>query len=252
MNGVNPYGLIGIIMVRRRKVIGVVPLVDEERNSYWMLPGYMKCLEAAGALPVVLPLTDDEDMLCQLVDMMDGFLFTGGHDVSPMVYGEDRIGECGKSCDERDRMEELLFRLALDKDKPILGICRGFQFINAVLGGTLYQDLPSQHQSDVCHQMTAPYDRIVHTVRVVEGSGLHLLYGKNEIGVNSYHHQAIKKLSPRLEAMAYAPDGLVEAVSMPGVRFVWAVQWHPEFAYNGSDKQMHEDAMKLIRRFVEA
>lgn len=230
----------------RKPVIGIVPLVDTEKESYWMLPGYMKGIEQAGGIPVMLPLTSDPAILQQLVDTLDGFLFTGGQDVAPALYHELPSEKCGECCVERDDMEAALFWSALERDKPILGICRGIQFMNAVLGGTLYQDLPTEHPSDTEHHQNPPYDRPVHTVSVLPNTPLQKLLKKEKLAVNSYHHQAVKTLSPKLQPMAYSEDGLVEAVWLPTARFVWAVQWHPEFSY-----ETDADSARILERFVE-
>lgn len=231
----------------RRPMIGIVPLVDIERESYWMLPGYMEGIRQAGGVPVMLPLTADPQEIEALADAMDGFLFSGGHDVSPELYGEEKLPECAACCPERDAMEPGLLRAALERNKAVLGICRGIQLINAALGGTLYQDLPSLHPSEVCHRQAAPYDVPAHEVRIVESSPLHALLGKSEIGVNSCHHQAIKSLASGLKEMAWSPDGLIEAVYMPEKPFVWAVQWHPEFSY-----KVNPDSVAIFGAFVSA
>ena len=153
-----------------KKVIGLIPLYDEEKESYWMLPGYMKVIERCGALPVMLPLTEDTEELEQCLGMCDGLLLTGGHDVDPAVYGEEAIPECGQCCHARDVMEAYLLKRAVEKDLPVFGICRGIQFMNASLGGTLYQDLDTQHPTETEHHMTPPYERGVHTITVKEGS----------------------------------------------------------------------------------
>ena len=230
-----------------KPVIGLIPLVDEDRESLWMLPGYMDGVAAAGGLPVMLPLEDDEADLRQLCAMCDGFLLTGGHDVSPELYGAPKLDVCGACSPERDRMEMKVLQRALEADKPVLGICRGIQFLNAALGGTLWQDLPTQHPSPVEHHQTAPYDVPVHPVKILPGSPLAGALGAEELMVNSYHHQAICELAESLEAMAVSPDGLVEAVRHTGHRFVWAVQWHPEFAWRSDPS-----AMILFRAFVDA
>lgn len=230
-----------------KPMIGLIPLVDEGRDSYWMLPGYMRGVEQAGGLPVMLPLTSDPASLRTLAERCDGFLFTGGHDVSPKMYGEDTLPECAAPCLERDRMEKPLLQMALAEGKPVFGICRGLQLINAALGGTLYQDLPTQHPSDVNHRMAAPYNRAEHDVTLLPGTPLRALMGQDTLGVNSCHHQAIKALSPRLSPMAVAPDGLIEAIWMPERRFVWAVQWHPEFF-----DLDHEPSRRLFDEFIRA
>lgn len=231
----------------KRPLIGVVPLVDTEKESYWMLPGYMKGIEQAGGVPVMLPLTSDGEALGQLADALDGFLFTGGQDVSPSVYHAPRSELCGECCPMRDGMETLLLSLALERDKPVLGICRGIQFINAALGGSLYQDLPAEHPSGVRHHQSPPYDRPAHTVSLTADTPLRRLLEKDVLSVNSYHHQAVKALAPKLRPMAYSEDGLVEAVWLPTARFVWAVQWHPEFSY-----LTDADSRKILGHFVEA
>lgn len=230
----------------RKPLIGILPLVDMDKESYWMLPGYMKGITQASGIPVMLPLISDEADLQQLVDTCDGFLFTGGQDVSPSVYHEQISEKCGDCCQERDEMEITLFRLALERDKAVLGICRGIQFMNAALGGSLYQDLPTEHPSNICHQQKPPYDESVHEVRLVWESPLCRLLGKKKLAVNSYHHQAINALSPDLEPMAYSEDGLVEAVWCPTARYVWAVQWHPEFSYH------NDDSRQIFESFVDA
>ena len=228
-----------------RPVIGLIPLYDDEKDSYWMLPGYMKVLEQCGALPLMLPLTDSEDELEQCLQLTDGLLLTGGHDVGPNVYGSEASPLCGTPCRLRDRMEAYLLTRAIQLDLPVLGICRGIQFMNAALGGTLYQDLPSEHPSPVEHHMAPPYDRGVHKVLVAEGSLLASLIGAGVHSVNSYHHQAIRELATCLRAMAVSEDGLIEAVDYPGRRFIVGVQWHPEFSY-----ESNTESTALIQAFV--
>lgn len=231
----------------RKPVIGIVPLWDEKKDSLWMLPGYMDGISQAGGLPFMLPLTEDITEIKQLVSMCDGILFTGGHDVSPKLYHEEKLAICGECCKRRDDMEALLLKEALQADKAILGICRGIQFINAALGGSLYQDIPAQLPSGVEHHQPAPYDVPSHEVTLLQDTPLYELLQKDSISVNSCHHQALKALSPELTAMAAAPDGIVEAVYMPGRRFVWAVQWHPEFAFRAD-----ENSRKIFQAFVDA
>lgn len=214
----------------RKPIIGVVPLVDQERESFWMLPGYMNGIEQAGGIPIMLPLTSDEDDLQQMVRELDGFLFTGGQDISPNLYAEKTTPMCGQRCKERDAMEAVLFRLVYETDKPLLGICRGIQSINVIMGGTLYQDLPSEHPSSIVHCQHPPYDVPIHTVSILPESPLYELLHKKTLMVNSYHHQAVKMLAPKLSVMATSEDGLVEAVYVPYKQFIWGIQWHPEFS----------------------
>ena len=228
-------------------VIGLIPLYDDEKESYWMLPGYMKVLEKCGALPIMLPLTSDKEVLAQAFHMCDGLLLTGGHDVGTYIYGKEASKECGIPCKARDDMESVLFDMALKADKPVLGICRGIQFMNAYLGGELYQDLPTEYECKVEHHMTPPYDRTAHRVDVLEDSMLADIIGVGVHEVNSYHHQAVKTLADSLEIMAVSEDGLVEAASVKNKKFMVGVQWHPEFSYEVSD-----DSIKIVQAFVNA
>ncbi len=231
----------------KKPIIAVMPLYDEEKNSYWMLPGYMKGIEKAGGIPVILPLTANPQTLTTLAGTYDGFLLTGGQDVSPQIYGETVSPLCGSICKERDEMERIIIIEAIRLDKPVLGICRGIQILNAVLGGTLYQNLPTGYPSDTEHCQKPPYDVPIHKVKLVKSSPLYGLLQKDELKVNSYHHQAIKKLSERLKSMAYSEDGLTEAVYAPNSRFIWAVQWHPEFSFESD-----ENSMMILEEFIKS
>ena len=195
----------------------------------------------------MLPLVSEDGLLEQMAKAMDGFLFTGGPDVSPGRYGSEREAFCGEGCEERDEMELRLFKKVYSRDKPALGICRGMQLANVALGGTLYQDLVAQCPSEIGHRQPSPYDAPAHSVAIVSASPLGRLLGKGEINVNSCHHQAVRDLAPGLSVMAEAPDGVVEAVWMPGKRFVWAVQWHPEFSYYAD-----ANSRRIFNAFVES
>jgi putative glutamine amidotransferase len=196
----------------------------------------------------MLPLTADEDAVEQLARMCAGFLFTGGHDVSPGLYAAEVLPFCGPVCEKRDAMERALFsRAVAGQNKPAFGICRGIQLFNVLLGGTLYQDLPAQFaKSPLSHQQQPPYDRPVHSVRVEPGSPLGELLAADTLAVNSCHHQGIAGLAPELVPMARAEDGLIEAVYMKNRSFVWAVQWHPEMALSETSSR------KLFGVFVDA
>lgn len=145
-----------------RKVIGIMPLYDDEKQSYWMLPGYMKMLEAENAIPLMLPLTTKAKELDYFLELCGGFLLTGGHDVSPSVYHARKEPWCGSCCEPRDEMEQYILNRAVERNKSVLGICRGLQFMNACYGGTLYQDLTTECTSCIDHHMKPPYDRVAH------------------------------------------------------------------------------------------
>jgi len=230
-----------------KKVVGVIPLYDEIRECCWMLPGYLKMLEEQGAVPVILPLTIDQEELDFFLESCQGFLLTGGQDVSPEIYHEKLTENRGAVCKERDEMEAYVLKEAVQRNLSTLGICRGLQFMNACYGGTLYQDLPTERPGGIDHHMAPPYDRIAHRVDILAGTPLFDVLGKKRIGVNSYHHQAIRRLSEKFRPMAYSEDGLVEAIYMPEHRFVAGVQWHPEFSY-----KKDENSARLIKAFADS
>lgn len=226
--------------------IGVCPLFDARSSRIWMRSEYLQAVEEAGGVPVVLPPTDKRPTVEALLDRLDGLLLTGGQDVDPAIYGQKKSSLCGEICAERDALERLVIEGAESRDKPLLGICRGIQILNASLGGTLYQDLPTEHPG-VEHDMQPPYDRAIHRVFVLEGTSLADIAGAGSIDVNSYHHQAIRDLAPSLEVSAMSKDGIVEAVWMPGKKFFQAVQWHPETLYRKEEK-----CRRLMEAFVRA
>ncbi|MCG7381936.1 gamma-glutamyl-gamma-aminobutyrate hydrolase family protein [Paenibacillus sp. ACRRY] len=233
----------------KKPMIGVLPLYDSNKNSYWMLPDYMKAIEGAGGIPIMLPLTTNLEIITTLANEFDGFLFTGGHDLNPELYHENVEDTCGELCIERDMMESLLFQKVIDLDKPAFGICRGLQLFNVILGGSLYQDIPTQFtvSNTVNHKQTPPYTNLVHDVHIEKNNLLHDIVRADTIKVNSYHHQGIKMLSDKLIAVAIAEDGLVESVIMPNHKFVLAVQWHPEYSYT-----VDEYSQKLFSAFVSS
>lgn len=230
-----------------KPIVGVMPLWDDEKESIWMLPGYMDGIHHAGSIPIILPFSTDETEIKGLAGLCDGFLFTGGHDVSPILYNEEPLDGLVSCCEVRDRMEMVYLNEAISANKPVLGICRGIQFINAALGGTLYQDLSLLHPSDIEHHQSPPYDVPIHDVMIAKSSPLYSCLETEKLSVNSYHHQAVKMLADGLKIMAKASDGIIEAVYMPGHRFLWAVQWHPEFSW-----KTDENSRKIFKAFIEA
>lgn len=234
-------------MEKKKPIIGVISLYDKIRHSIGMLPGYMDGITAAGGIPVMIPLAIGEQDYLQIKDGFDGFLFTGGDDLSPALYGEETLDCCGLVSEERDRIDGLVYRYAEREDKPVLGICRGLQFINAVRGGTLYQDIPAQRPDCIDHLMKPPYDRSAHTVDITPGTPLAACWGVPSNGVNSCHHQGIRTIGRGLDVMAVSEDGLVEAMYDPSKPFFWLVQWHPEMIYQKDPRELD-----LFRAFVQA
>ena len=233
--------------MNKKPLIGVIPQIYPGSDNIVTRPGYMTEILESGGLPLLLPPTTEEEDLSQLIAMTDGLLLTGGQDVDPARYGEEKLPECGEPQDWRDAMEQLAVTVALKMNKPVFAICRGIQALNVALGGSLYQDIPTQYGREIIHSMEKPTNRHWHNVDLVEGSPIHELLQQKTIGVNSCHHQGIRRLGDGLEVMATAPDGIIEAVYLPDMPFVWGVQWHPELFY-GADPNHR----KLFEAFVEA
>ena len=240
----------------RKPRIGITPLWDEEKKSIWMLPGYMDSIREAGGIPLILPLHMTEEEFVEVRDDFDGFLFTGGQDISPALYGEKKKACCGPVCEAKDTLETMIFSYCWSHDVPALGICRGLELMNALLGGTLYQDIdeerPLLHAPE--HTMSFAYDWTAHFNHILEGTPLYARLGVPMLGVNSLHHQAVKKLSDSLVPMAMSEDGLVEAAYAPEKRFIWAVQWHPEYSYvyDGLDMAIFESFTEAAADRVDA
>ena len=226
--------------------VGICPLWDETKDSLWMIPGYMNMLAEQGAIPLMMPLTADRKVLDAFLASCSGFLLTGGQDVSPALYGAAPSPQCGAPCPERDAMDAYILKEAIRLDRSVLGICRGIQLMNAALGGTLYQDIPTERSGGPEHHMKPPYDRTAHYVDVLKDTPLYGVLGTERLGVNSYHHQAVKDLAPCLSAAAVSEDGITEAVYMPDRTFVWGVQWHPEFSYQ-SDPMSRKIAAAFVK-----
>lgn len=233
----------------RKPLIGLTPAHDLKEGDVKARPTYLKALEAAGAIPVVMPLDVSKDDLKQLADDLDGFLFTGGPDIHPFLFREETHEGCGNVSPKRDRMELDLLPLVMELKKPVLGICRGIQVLNAALGGTLWQDIPSQVKRDfpLSHSQPFAYDMPCHRVTLREGSLLADISKNAEIYVNSMHHQAVKDLGMELVAAGYSSDGLIEAVEMNDYPFFIGVQWHPEYLW-----QNHDEAFRLFQAFSKA
>ena len=208
-------------------LIGILPNVTDEGLSSVGLP-YVRALEAAGGMPVMLPYTSDARILARFASLCDGFLFTGGCDVHPARFGEPISPLCGLISPPRDDVELSAFRHIYQTGKPILGICRGAQVINVALGGSLFQDIPSEIGGTVLHSRIQPSDDVpMHRIAISEDTPLCAIFGTSAV-VNSYHHQAVKALGAGLCVMARAEDGVIEAAYAPAHPFLWAIQWHPE------------------------
>jgi putative glutamine amidotransferase len=209
------------------------------------LTDYIESVKRAGGEPRVLSI----DMPPTL-DGLDGVLFTGGGDVDPAHYRDARHPNTNEPDAARDAFELALAKLALEKDTPLLAICRGLQVVNVAAGGTLVQDIPAQVNQPLGHQVDSPPFAIAHEVWVTSGTLLARVM-QEELGdsevlqVNSRHHQAIAKAAEGFTISATAPDGIVEAIERPAARFCVAVQWHPEnFWRTGEFRSLFEEFVK--------
>ena len=220
-----------------KPLIGLTPGHNTESQDIFMRPTYMEALTAAGAIPVVLPLTVSQEDCGKLAETFDGFLFTGGPDPHPFLFGQETHRNCGNISLRRDTMETALLSAVMKTGKPVLGICRGIQIINVALGGNIYQDIPAQYQNKkedgeffpIAHSQPCGFHIPTHTVSLSPKSRLAQICGRASLQVNSMHHQAVRDLAKGLTACALAPDGLIEALEMAGYPWLVAVQWHPEY-----------------------
>lgn len=230
-----------------RPKIGVLPLYDSEKQTLWINPLYFGGVEQAGGLPLLLPLSEDPKLWDEYLESCDGFVFTGGQDIAPDIYGEEKLPECGYQAPMRDKQEKYMLERLMGMDKPVLGICRGIQMMNASCGGTLYQDLFSQAPSHVVHRQDKPYDLPHHQVKIQKGTMLYDILGCETLSVNSMHHQAVKTPAPGAVVAARAEDGIIEAIEFPEKRFMLGLQWHPEHMW-----QSYASARRVWSAFVSA
>jgi putative glutamine amidotransferase len=210
-----------------KAIIGLLGEVDDEKNSK-ILPTYVRAIENAGGLPILLPFVENEDEIESFVSLCDGFLFTGGADINPIRYGEKDNGLCKPFQEYRDDLEFRVFEKGYASKKPILAICRGAQLVNVALGGRLYQDIPSQLGTNIHHnQLEGKFD-FSHDVQVEENTPLYDLVKSRTIRANSFHHQAVKTLGRNLTVMAKSADGVIEGFYQKDGGYLRCYQWHPE------------------------
>ncbi|MFY9214585.1 MAG: gamma-glutamyl-gamma-aminobutyrate hydrolase family protein [Tissierellaceae bacterium] len=189
---------------------------------------YIGALIRAGASPIILPVVDDWESIDGYLEVLDGIILTGGGDALPILYGEAPMWEVTDICHKRDSMEMEIIKRAYNKNIPLLGICRGMQMINIALGGSLYQDIYRQIPGVLGHSSKYSISQGYHTIRVTKDSLLHDILKREEILVNSYHHQSVKDLGANLRISALALDGVVEGIESTTDRFILGVQFHPE------------------------
>ena len=231
----------------KRVVIGITPQGDAQKEVYRISPDFIKEISALGAIPLVLPsVRDNDELLFDALSMCDGIIFSGGPDVRPTYFGEEIIPSCGAISDERDEFELKLYRMALDADKSILGICRGVQVMNIGSGGDIYQDIYSQMGTKIVHH-TLDGKKAFHSVSVSSDAARRFGFSSDSFVTNSYHHQNVRRLGQGFEPFGFTDDGLIEAIYMPSRRFVAGVQWHPEKRF-----EKDEDSFRIMIEFIES
>lgn len=233
-------------MMRPKILIPLAAYNEQNPQKYGVHRTYIEAIMNAGGEPVLIA-RPEEAVLNEILSTIDGILLAGGADIDPSLYNEKRSGLTRDVDQDRDRVEITLARLAQEKNIPILGVCRGLQVMNVALGGTLYQDLASELNETLAHDMHKTRERnfLAHKVDIKSGSLLTQIYEKEKTMTNSLHHQGIKVLSDKLSVSGVTSDGLIEAVELRGHPFYVGVQWHPE-------ELLDEPSVKLFQAFIVA
>lgn len=214
-------------------IIGITTFNDEFYKGYSAIvlqKAYTNAIIKANGTPLLIPSGLSENVLRELLPKLNGILFSGGGDISVEYYkGQDH--PLNSNIDkERDVLEMFLMREVIEQDKPFLGICRGLQVLNVVMGGTLFPHIASEMHDPIKHDyyQDFPRDLIAHKVKIIGGKKTREIFDLPELKVNSLHHQGVNKVATGLNVIGIAPDGLIEALELPGHKFGIAVQWHPE------------------------
>ncbi len=209
---------------------------------------YIEAVLSSGAVPVLLPINSNVNVLNALLEKVEGVVFSGGYDVSPLFYGEEPSAKLGEVLPERDRAEVLVYRICRERGLKMLGICRGMQFLNIANGGSLWQDLSEMEGVTgrlLKHAQAQTPNLPTHSVRISRESLLYKILREDEIFVNSFHHQAVSRLGEGLSVSAVAKDGVVEAVENVEQKTL-CVQWHPEMMF-----RTDPNAKKIFDFFVK-
>ncbi len=218
----------------------------EKRDQYYVTNSNIQAIVKAGGIPILIPYQPKEQVF-RILEGLDALMIPGGDDVDPGRYGENPIVQCGDIDPHWDELDLWAAGFALERNMPILAICRGCQVLNVALGGTLIQDIPSQIKDPIKHAQKAPRWYATHDIMVQSASLLGGIWQNDPKRVNSYHHQAIAKVGQSLRIVASAPDGVIEAIEGTEHRFVLGVQWHPELMTDH-----YPVASRIFRRFIQA
>lgn len=229
-----------------RPIIGLLAEVDGELSTR-VQNTYVKAIENAGGAPILFPYVNDGDTIDHLIGICDGFFFTGGMDIDPSRYGEKARENLGETQVNRDEFEFKVFDKIIKTGKPIIAICRGAQLVNVALGGTLYQDIPSEVDTEISHRQCEPKFAHSHDVKIIPDTPLYEMMGTERIKANSFHHQALKVLGKGLAVMAVADDGIIEAAYSTEMPYLRAYQWHPErlIETDATSRMIFEDFIRI-------
>lgn len=238
-----------------RPVIGIL-FCGFEKNRQYVSQPYIETVSASGGIPVLIPYSDyskdisnfsHSELFNKYFDICDGFLFCGGDDVTPLLFGEELITDKGHTDLKTDQFQIHFMQKLISSKLPVLSICRGMQILNLALGGTIYQDISLRHTPSLNHmQLSTDRSDICHRISIHKSSMLYKIYG-SYLYVNSFHHQCIKRIGTDLIISATSSDGIIEALELPTHPFVLGVQWHPEcMFYTDTSTQ------NLFLTFIEA
>ena len=213
---------------------------------YALRANYFEAIARAGGLPIALP--HDPLLVEEWLELLDGLVVTGGaFDLDPALYGDAARHPTVRTKDRRTAFEAAITRAALARDQPVLGICGGQQLLNVVLGGDLIQHIPDAIAGCLAHEQPNPRTEPGHDVEVLPGSLLHAIGGATRLAVNSAHHQAAGRVGAGVVVSGRAPDGVIEAIEVPGRRFCIGVQWHPEYRISAADDALFEALVEACR-----
>lgn len=224
------FAAVPCVTVQAAPLIGIN--VDASGDSvtdtrFVLSSSYVDAVTSAGGIPLLLPPGIDTDAVARYVELCDGFVFTGGRDITPSRYGDEMSTHTNLVNPRRENFDFALIEAALAAKKPILGVCLGAQELNVALGGSMIQDLPTETSSTVNHRPGGG-DMYAHEIQITTGTRLQDITGTTTLEVNSSHHQACDRLGSGVLVMARAPDGVVESFQVENQPFAMGVQWHPE------------------------
>ena len=226
-------------------IIGITLAHCEEEIVSYPRQYYVEAVQRAGGVPLLLPVAYLH--IERYLHLIDGLILTGGSDVDASYFGEEPLQGTGKVFPDRDRFEISIAKRALEMELPLLGICRGMQVMNIAAGGDIYQDIVSQLPGVLEHSQKAARSVAWHTVGLVQGSKLAESFQGKETRVNSFHHQAVRKLAPGFECVAKAKDGIIEGIESKHNRYALGIQWHPEGMLDSAS-----EGLALFRNFIKS